>query len=196
MQAIKSMEVSREMVNVTHMMDELRSNVRIEEQYAVFKSLRTVTQNLFLPDDKYRTLYTDNGLIKQRILAHKGGMDFLKGIGFQQGVVDNELVCQYVDGQHVQQVIDALNAELARLKRSRHEWDPKFKKESPGLPKMSSDDVTKVPSMEIVSISPKMIADDIEAQQVPVTETDQRDEVEKTDDVIVALWEETVNVAQ
>merc|ERR1719242_1797494 len=150
MQAIKSMEVSKEMVNVTHMMDELRSNVRIEEQYAVFKSLRTVTQNLFLPDDKYRTLYIDNGLIKRRILAHKGGMDFLKGIGFQQGVVDNELVCQYVDGQHVQQVIDALNADLARLKRSRHEWDPTFKKKSDSVPKILADDEAKPMEIELM----------------------------------------------
>ena len=103
----------------------IRSNCPVQEQYSVFKAMRKVAQNLLMNDDKYRTLYADNDMVQRKILGRVGGYEFLRGIGFKQGMDDNELVCSAVDGHIVQNAIAALNTHIVRLKQSRHEWDPK-----------------------------------------------------------------------
>ncbi len=109
------------------LVESIRSNCPVQEQYSVFKAMRKVAQNLLMNDDKYRTLYADNDMVQRKILGRVGGYEFLRGIGFKQGIDDNELVCAVVEGQTVHTAIDALNVHIVRLRESRHEWDPKIK---------------------------------------------------------------------
>merc|ERR1712113_571737 len=88
--------------NWSQLMEAIRHNVKkSHEQYSVFKAMRKVAQNLLMADEKYRTLYADNDMVQRKILGHPGGYEFLRGIGFKQGMDDNELVCQNVNGEYV-----------------------------------------------------------------------------------------------
>lgn len=109
----------------------IRGNCPLKDQYSVFKAIRKVAQNLLIDDDKYRTLYADNDMVQQKILGRVGGYEFLIGIGFKQGMDDNELVCHEVHGPIIENAISALNVHIVRLKQTRHQWDPAMKGMAP-----------------------------------------------------------------
>merc|ERR550525_163925 len=96
------------------LVEAIGSNCPLKDQYSVFKAIRKVAQNLLIDDDKYRTLYADNDMVQQKILGRVGGYEFLRGIGFKQGMDDNELVCSEVNGPIIENAIAALNVLIVR----------------------------------------------------------------------------------
>merc|ERR1719295_1869379 len=105
----------------------IEQNCPRPEQYSVFKAMRRVSQNLLQADEKYRTLYADNDMVQRKILGRVGGYEFLRGLGFKQGMDENELVCARIDSTAISHAITALNKRIEKLRATKHEWDPKVK---------------------------------------------------------------------
>jgi len=122
----KAQHLQRE-ENWDMLVEGIEQNCPRSEQYSVFKAMRRVSQNLLQNDEKYRTLYADNDMVQRKILGRVGGYEFLRGLGFKQGLDENELVCSRVDRTAISHAITALNTRIEKLRATKHEWDPKVK---------------------------------------------------------------------
>ena len=109
------------------LLEGIEQNCPIQDQYSVFKAMRKVAQNLLIDDEKYRTLYADNDMVQKKILGRVGGYEFLRGVGFQQGGEENELVVTSIDGIVIHAAINALSRKITILKQTKSQWDPKYK---------------------------------------------------------------------
>ena len=94
----------------------IEQNCPIPDQYDVFKAMRKVPKNLLLGDEKYRTLYADNDMVQKKILGRVGGYELLRGLGFKQGLDDNELVAIQIDQQVINLAINSLKKRIFALK--------------------------------------------------------------------------------
>eukprot|EP01084_Bolivina_argentea_P138551 243877_1 len=120
----------QEEANWVMLLDGVEQNCPVTDRYDVLKAMRKVAKNLLIDDEKYQTLYADNDMVQKKILGRVGGYEFLRGIGFKQGIDDNELVCNSPDQVVLKLAIDSLQKRINALKQSRNQWDPKrrFKK--------------------------------------------------------------------
>eukprot|EP00483_Globobulimina_turgida_P003136 UN03141 len=67
------------------LIDGIEQNCRVQDQYDVIRAMRTVSKNLLIDDEKYRTLYADNDMVQKKILCRVVGIELLRGIGFTEG---------------------------------------------------------------------------------------------------------------
>lgn len=58
------------------LVDAMQQNLPLGDQYACFKAMKSIAENLFEDDVKYRTLYADNKKVQKRILKPIGGYEF------------------------------------------------------------------------------------------------------------------------
>merc|ERR1712157_433568 len=100
------------------LVDAIYLNLSPSDYIQVFKALRSIAENLFDEDDKYRILYADNKKVQQRILSRIGGYEFLRGLGFRE-VTKRKLVCEEPDFDVVATAITAINAKLAVLEKNK-----------------------------------------------------------------------------
>ena len=103
----------------------IEQNCPIPDQYDVFKAMRKVAKNLLLGDEKYRTLYADNDMVQKKILGRVGGYELLRGLGFKQGLDDNELVAIQIDQQVINLAINSLQKRITALKERKKMWGNK-----------------------------------------------------------------------
>eukprot|EP01084_Bolivina_argentea_P055525 101772_1 len=68
---------------------------------------------------------------KKKILGRVGGYEFLRGLGFKQGMEPNELIVEIVDTETILIAIKVLNKKISHLQQTRNEWDPKWGKKKP-----------------------------------------------------------------
>merc|ERR1712176_1518716 len=100
----------------------VEQNCPIPDQYDVFKAMRKVAKNLLLGDEKYRTLYADNDMVQKKILGRVGGYELLRGLGFKQGLDDNELVVTQTDQHAINLAINSLQKRITVLKERKKMW--------------------------------------------------------------------------
>jgi len=108
----------RQQQNWDLLVDAVYLNLSARDYDTVFKALRSIAENLFDEDDKYRILYADNRKVQQRILSRIGGYEFLRGLGFREQA-KRKLVCAAPDFDVVATAITAINAKLAMLERDK-----------------------------------------------------------------------------
>ena len=83
------------------LIDAIYLNLTPADYVTCFKALRSIAENLFDEDDKYRILYADNKKVQQRILSRIGGYEFLRGLGFRE-VTKRKLICEEPDFDELQ----------------------------------------------------------------------------------------------
>jgi len=100
------------------LVDAVYLNLGPSDYVQVFKALRSIAENLFDEDDKYRILYADNKKVQQRILSRIGGYEFLRGLGFRE-VTKRKLLCEVPDFDVVATAITSINAKLTLLEKNK-----------------------------------------------------------------------------
>jgi len=105
------------------LIDAIYLNLSESDFAQVFRALRSIAENLFDEDDKYRILYADNKKVQQRILSRIGGYEFLRGLGFRE-VTKRKLVCEEPDFDIVATAITAINAKLSQIDREKAQQLP------------------------------------------------------------------------
>ena len=100
------------------LIDAIYLNLGPQDYMQVFKALRSIAENLFDEDDKYRILYADNKKVQQRILSRIGGYEFLRGLGFRE-ITKRKLICEEPDFDVVATAITSINAKLALLEKNK-----------------------------------------------------------------------------
>ena len=89
-------------------------NAPIMDHFLIFRAMRSVAENLFNENDKYRCLYVDNKKVQQRILSRVGGYEYLRGLGFRE--IDNRrLQCDKPNFDIVSAAIQSVNKKIKAL---------------------------------------------------------------------------------
>eukprot|EP01084_Bolivina_argentea_P235101 395721_1 len=95
----------------------LNLDINSNDYIIILKALKMVAENLNRKHNKYRTLYTNNKTVQQRILSRIGGCEFLLGLGFIK-VTKQKLICDNVDFHIVATAISAISAKLPNVNKS------------------------------------------------------------------------------